>query len=1210
MSNVEQRLTAILSARDDGYSRAMQKASSAAAELKGSVEGADKSNKAFKETTLGMAVGIGVTKLLAKAFDMVKDSIGSAMARADTMDNFRRTITLMTGSVHTADGALATLTGQVVGTAYGLNVAAKAAQGLVTSGINIKDSTRYIGGWLDAVSTYGDGTNATLSNVTFQLSQMAAKGKANLGDLKSAMEAGIPVIQLYAEATGQSTEAVSDAISKGEISAEKFLSVMDTAFRKGTASFNSIEGAAKKAGGTWRGTFDNMQAATTRGVLSIITSIENARKEADMPGLKEGITSFGKVSEKVLNNVAKVAGFTAKHFETLSTAGTAAVASFIALKVVDDVNRKIALFNKETEQMSYLFTRHDSSIKKFVSNSNLAGTALESFYKKQRTGTDIANMYYNALSDKNGKMAIHAAAKKLNIALTETDNNGITRFVKLSDASKTAILAESGALSAKNILLALKSKQIGIATAAQMLFNKAIAANPIGAAVVGITAAVTALKLLGNYLNNIPSAYKEAAEEAKKLSDKHKDVIKSSESLRNSFDKSTLASQSQSDEARRLVARLKDLESQSGDTRNKQWLMAKVVEELTTKYPELNVQLDKTGTAIKGSVDAIESQIDAMEKAAKVAAYKEMLTDLYKQQMENNLAMAENAQEQQKLIDSGLAYRESTTGLTGDISYQTEGFRLLTESHSALYDEQEALNGQITQVTDALNISTQAQYESMLAAEEQSKSAEAQAEALAMLNEAYGVTSDQITQYAERTGEDLEKAGASAIELSNKYGLSTDLIIAYCEAQEITLAQFASSHEAELKRAESAISKYVDIATTGLETLEQKSAISIDAYIENLRKNAEATQSWSDNVNTLMQLGVSQGMIKELEKLGPAGAAQAAAWVAELQELNGGTITNFDSMNDAARAKLEELKTAMDGGMKAAGDAARTSMKAQGYAEMGNWALEEVNKAIIAKTPTIQQSGTNATQALARGIDSGSKAVNFKIASTQIDKDMNLINTGVGRSGRELLGSVNKDFGEINTAVAEKSGQARDAAVKAYTAMNAQMTAEGRKTVLSSQGTAQGMKGAFDKLPGDLNSVGYQAGMGLYYGLNSASGSIYGLANSIASNVAATMRRALQVRSPSRVMMKIGEHTGEGFKLGLESTIEQVRGVTRMLADAASPDINSALQAGSAHRVSDDRRSPQSATLNVGLNGRAFRAHIEDIFDENASMTDLELAYS
>lgn len=245
-----------------------------------------------------IATSITIFKAVNTALNQIGSSVSSAFARADTMYTFERAMTRISGSSEEAGKILQSVNEIVKGTPYGLDIAAKAVQGFANSNLGIKNSVKYVESWGDAIAAYGDGSNETLSRVTFQMTQMAAKGKVNLGDLNSVMEAGIPAIQIYADATGQAMTDVRDAISEGEITTEEFFAVMDAAFRSGSANFAAISGEAKNAGATWKGTFDNMKAATTRGVLGIIEAIDEGLAKNGLMTMKEAIAMYGQTLEK------------------------------------------------------------------------------------------------------------------------------------------------------------------------------------------------------------------------------------------------------------------------------------------------------------------------------------------------------------------------------------------------------------------------------------------------------------------------------------------------------------------------------------------------------------------------------------------------------------------------------------------------------------------------------------------------------------------------------------------------------------------------------------------------------------------------------------------------------------------------------------------------------------------------------------------------
>jgi tape measure domain-containing protein len=245
----------------------------------------------------GVAATIGV-------FNTLRNAVNRAFSRIDTMEQFERTMTTMLGSADEANKALEETNAIVKGTAYGLDTAAGAVQRFVTSSVNVEDATKYVEAFGDAVAFYGDGTNEQFSRVTRAMAQMATTGKTNIGDINALLDAGIPVFEIYGDAIGITAAEARKALEGGGTDASEFLDVMTNAFQEGTDRFASIEGAAKNAGASWTGTFDNMRAAVARGVTSVIQSIDEMLTSNGLPDMRQMVANFGTTVENVLNWIA------------------------------------------------------------------------------------------------------------------------------------------------------------------------------------------------------------------------------------------------------------------------------------------------------------------------------------------------------------------------------------------------------------------------------------------------------------------------------------------------------------------------------------------------------------------------------------------------------------------------------------------------------------------------------------------------------------------------------------------------------------------------------------------------------------------------------------------------------------------------------------------------------------------------------------------
>src|SRR5690554_1215620 len=251
-----------------------------------------------------IVTALGLVAVGAKVFDMIRDSIKTAFARIDAMETFESTMTTITGSSEKARQALERVTEIVKGTSYSLDVAAMSTQNFVTRGVEIGKATKYVEAWGDAVAFYGDGSNETFQNVTDAIGKMLTTGKVHMDQLNRLFDAGIPAVDMYAQATGMSAAEVQEALSKGEISAEQFIDTVTDAMMEGTGGVVKIAGAAREAGASWSAVFSNMRIAVARGVAEIIQKIDEMLEKNGLPDMRTMVKNFGEQFENVLTGIA------------------------------------------------------------------------------------------------------------------------------------------------------------------------------------------------------------------------------------------------------------------------------------------------------------------------------------------------------------------------------------------------------------------------------------------------------------------------------------------------------------------------------------------------------------------------------------------------------------------------------------------------------------------------------------------------------------------------------------------------------------------------------------------------------------------------------------------------------------------------------------------------------------------------------------------
>ena len=279
----------------------------------------------FKTWQRGIIVAnnlLNMTERLLGRFGIT--DLSGAFDRIDTMNRFEKTITTLTNNSNAANTAMNILNDTVKGTAYGLDVAAKSAQGFTTRGMSLKAATDQVRTWADAVSFYGQGTNEQLESVVDAVGKIYSKGTVEQDQLDRLFDAGIPAVELYAKSVHRNIASVKDDLRKGNISAAEFLNTVSNALESGDAS-----GAAKKAADTWATTFANIGAAVRRGWQNIITSLDEELAARGLPTTMQMFQQLGVNIESVLNGIADNMGIIVDVATTVGDA-VGAVTGFIS----------------------------------------------------------------------------------------------------------------------------------------------------------------------------------------------------------------------------------------------------------------------------------------------------------------------------------------------------------------------------------------------------------------------------------------------------------------------------------------------------------------------------------------------------------------------------------------------------------------------------------------------------------------------------------------------------------------------------------------------------------------------------------------------------------------------------------------------------------------------------------------------------------------
>ncbi|MZE53822.1 hypothetical protein GTY86_35535 [Streptomyces sp. SID5770] len=165
---------------------------------------------------------------------------------------------------------------------------------------------------------------------------------------------------------------------------------------------------------------------------------------------------------------------------------------------------------------------------------------------------------------------------------------------------------------------------------------------------------------------------------------------------------------------------------------------------------------------------------------------------------------------------------------------------------------------------------------------------------------------------------------------------------------------------------------------------------------------------------------------------------------------------------------------------------------------------------------------------------------NAVVASTDL--------AGIGQRFTDLKNDAVRSFDAINAKAAELARKLGEAFGRAV-----------RQLIDAAIGDFGDFKASvvrvLSDLPGQMQSIGRDIVIGLATGLVSQIPNVIGIARDIASSVTSTIRSALDIRSPSKVMATIGRDTVMGYIQGLESMLPQVQGAVAKIAQLTTANI-------------------------------------------------------
>lgn len=822
---------------------------------------------------------------------------------------------------------------------------------------------------------------------------------------------------------------------------------------------------------------------------------------------------------------------------------------------------------------------------------------------KQTTGVKMITAVqaaYNAVKQK----AI--ATNITGIAITKTMMVVAAKDVAMDKLKLISTTAKTAAMLAHSKAMIAGTGSTIAATVATGAFGKALllAMGPIGWVIGGVGALAGGIYVLVKRFGSGTEEGKKFKKEIKNLSKETEKLVDSVASNAEAHAENIGQINASAGANQELAKRVQDLAAIENKSAGEKAQLKALTEQLNEAVPGLNAAYDEQTDSLNLSEEAMSNYIETMKKQAEAQAYQDRL----KQAIEDRIKVEEQqnavlVKQEEIKADSNITDRERNK-----LMKETE--EQLEELMYAHIDAEATATYYGDKVAEAHEKAAQAATESAekarISFEDLSESQQA---AVSTLIDRYDALAAGAQNAFEKMRHETEETTQSMLETLNH---NVDQTQKYAE-------NLARLHERAGEGSHENFTKWLDTLTEDnaaeLAVLVNMTDEEMKQYEEALERGAKAgmvgaaveTGLGVDEVGEILGTFASempQTLREQMEAEMPGvGAAIPDGMKIGIEEGKEGCV-------DAAREMMKQL-------IEASKDEAGVNSPSRVYKEMGGHLIDGLVLGVEGKQSNAVTAMQKVLQAMQKAVDSESKnmAKSFDQIVTGADSSLsklpnvaqnsmsameNQFQSGARTSvstmrnlanqivqtfsrtpsqmqniGRNSMNSLNSGLQSRQGAVQTTATQTHARIIQAFSSTPSQLQTNGRNSMnslnnglRSTQGsaistasnTSSRIVSAFNGLSGQLNQSGRNAMAGLTAGIDAGAGGAIAAANRVANQVSATINKALDIHSPSRVTKRSGAFASEGLEVGLLSRINQVasaaRQVTDTLIDNISPGID------------------------------------------------------
>lgn len=333
-------------------------------------------------------------------------------------------------------------------------------------------------------------------------------------------------------------------------------------------------------------------------------------------------------------------------------------------------------------------------------------------------------------------------------------------------------------------------------------------------------------------------------------------------------------------------------------------------------------------------------------------------------------------------------------------------------------------------------------------------------------------------------------------------------------------------------------------------------------------------------------------------------------------ELKGTTQTGMTDMVEGMKMPLENLTTDFTLPFQQANTGISTEMTNMqttvtegfnGIGDAGIQKFETLSSTISTKMAEIQTNVTTAMDGIKTAFESLStlSTSTFDGLSTSVSTAMTGVSTAISAGMVVAQMSFVIGMAMMKSTASSSFNTIRSTAMTGMLGLSVAVAlGTALATAMLTAGLAQ-MVSAVRSLYSQMFSAGSYAMQGLAAGIQAGAGSAIAAATAVANQVSAAVKSAMDIHSPSRVMMALGNFVTQGLAKGILAAESLVVSASNAIANAAVPDawdtsVNGEMQ------ISDSEisRLKASATNTVTVENRQVVPQVTVNVDNNGGDLD------